>query len=562
MTALEYLRTKKEELDIVLSDVHMPDMDGFKLLEQIALDIDIPVLMMSVNADQSVVLRGIIHGAVDYLLKPVRIHELKNIWQHVVRKNGPDSLQRSGSMSMSPARSGRGSPEKDSGMNATSNGTHMNKKLRTIAAANNAVSTDASAAAKGNKKPSTVEGVAQLQQQQQQQTTTSGNDNNNNNNNNSTAPVPLPGGAGPGQQQQQNQINVQGHLGGGHPPLQSTHQQQQQQQQHVDGSIPPPVGMMGGYVENGMPQGAHPQYHPQGGPPPMGYLDPNNMMSGSPATAGGVDMNGMPMQGNGAPGAGQSGGSSGGGLKKPRVVWSAELHQQFVNAVNQLGIDKAVPKRILDLMNVQGLTRENVASHLQKYRLYLKRLQGGPNNPSGPGFLSNKIAGGATGASKPSGSGKSKNNASKVSVPGGSYQFHPGVGAPPQQWNQGMPPQHHHHHQQQQQQQQAPPHMVAAGGLLRRHSSGGMPPQQHPPQYSTFPHPQGIITPGPPPPGTVRYGYGPVPIDASSFTPIPLDFDDTGLGLGIGTSKGSFGSKSTDDMLSMFLKDGDPESIL
>ena len=61
MTALEYLRTKKEEFDIVLSDVHMPDMDGFKLLEQIALDIDIPVLMMSVNADQSVVLRGIIH---------------------------------------------------------------------------------------------------------------------------------------------------------------------------------------------------------------------------------------------------------------------------------------------------------------------------------------------------------------------------------------------------------------------------------------------------------------------------------------------------------------------
>jgi SHAQKYF class myb-like DNA-binding protein len=57
------------------------------------------------------------------------------------------------------------------------------------------------------------------------------------------------------------------------------------------------------------------------------------------------------------------------------VVWSVELHQQFVNAVNSLGIDKAVPKRILDLMGVQGLTRENVASHLQKYRLYLKRLQ-------------------------------------------------------------------------------------------------------------------------------------------------------------------------------------------
>jgi two-component response regulator (ARR-B family) len=29
------------------------------------------------------------------------------------------------------------------------------------------------------------------------------------------------------------------------------------------------------------------------------------------------------------------------------LVWSALLHQQFVVAVNQLGIDKAVPKRIL-----------------------------------------------------------------------------------------------------------------------------------------------------------------------------------------------------------------------
>ncbi|PHT32141.1 putative sugar phosphate/phosphate translocator [Capsicum baccatum] len=34
----------------------------------------------------------------------------------------------------------------------------------------------------------------------------------------------------------------------------------------------------------------------------------------------------------------------------------------------------AVPKKILELMNVPGLTRENIASHLQKYRLYLRRL--------------------------------------------------------------------------------------------------------------------------------------------------------------------------------------------
>ncbi|KAJ7958528.1 Two-component response regulator [Quillaja saponaria] len=62
--------------------------------------------------------------------------------------------------------------------------------------------------------------------------------------------------------------------------------------------------------------------------------------------------------------------------RSPRVVWSVELHRKFVAAVNQLGIDKAVPKKILDLMNVEKLTRENVGSHLQKYRLYLNRISG------------------------------------------------------------------------------------------------------------------------------------------------------------------------------------------
>ena len=44
--------------------------------------------------------------------------------------------------------------------------------------------------------------------------------------------------------------------------------------------------------------------------------------------------------------------SQGGSSKKPRVVWSVEMHQRFVDAVNQLGVDKAVPKRILDIMQV------------------------------------------------------------------------------------------------------------------------------------------------------------------------------------------------------------------
>ncbi|KAJ8558410.1 hypothetical protein K7X08_005176 [Anisodus acutangulus] len=62
--------------------------------------------------------------------------------------------------------------------------------------------------------------------------------------------------------------------------------------------------------------------------------------------------------------------------KRPRLVWTPQLHKRFIEVVAHLGIKNAVPKTIMQLMNVEGLTRENVASHLQKYRLYTKRMQG------------------------------------------------------------------------------------------------------------------------------------------------------------------------------------------
>ena len=59
--------------------------------------------------------------------------------------------------------------------------------------------------------------------------------------------------------------------------------------------------------------------------------------------------------------------------KRSKLVWTPQLHERFVEAVQKLGVNTAVPKAIMKMMNVEGLTRENVASHLQKYRLALKR---------------------------------------------------------------------------------------------------------------------------------------------------------------------------------------------
>ncbi|XP_076891928.1 two-component response regulator ARR14-like [Bidens hawaiensis] len=222
-TALNLLRERKGGYDVVLSDVHMPDMDGFRLLELVGLEMDLPVIMMSADGRTNLVLRGIRHGACDYLIKPIREEQLKNIWQHVIRKKWNESKEHEHSGSMDEKdRHKRGGDDNDY----------------------------ASSVNEGSDRNVTY------------------------------------------------------------------HKKKRNVKDEDDGE-----------VETDEP----------------------------------------------------------GGSKKARVVWSVELHQQFVSAVNQLGIDKAVPKRILELMNVPGLTRENVASHLQKFRLYLKRLSGvaqgvGPNS--------------------------------------------------------------------------------------------------------------------------------------------------------------------------------------
>lgn len=60
--------------------------------------------------------------------------------------------------------------------------------------------------------------------------------------------------------------------------------------------------------------------------------------------------------------------------RKQRRCWSSELHRRFVHALQQLGGPHvATPKQIRELMKVDGLTNDEVKSHLQKYRLHARR---------------------------------------------------------------------------------------------------------------------------------------------------------------------------------------------
>ncbi|CAN8269481.1 unnamed protein product [Cochlearia groenlandica] len=119
---------------------------------------------------------------------------------------------------------------------------------------------------------------------------------------------------------------------------------------------------------NGISGQFHHHHHHQSTPPtPSSQLNPPSSQANSSAefAADSADL-----------GSGAAGEEPARTLKRPRLVWTPQLHKRFVDAVAHLGIKNAVPKTIMQLMSVDGLTRENVASHLQKYRLYLKRMQG------------------------------------------------------------------------------------------------------------------------------------------------------------------------------------------
>ncbi len=71
--------SEREEPDLVLLDIDMPDMDGFQTLEILKRDIigpAVPVIFLTAREDSSSKEKGLEAGAVDYITKPYDRHEL------------------------------------------------------------------------------------------------------------------------------------------------------------------------------------------------------------------------------------------------------------------------------------------------------------------------------------------------------------------------------------------------------------------------------------------------------------------------------------------------------
>lgn len=72
--ALSHL--ENETFDIVLMDIMMPEMDGWKLCQEIRYISDVPIIMLTARDQREDIIKGLQLGADDYLIKPFNEDEL------------------------------------------------------------------------------------------------------------------------------------------------------------------------------------------------------------------------------------------------------------------------------------------------------------------------------------------------------------------------------------------------------------------------------------------------------------------------------------------------------
>jgi len=67
----------KEYIDLILSDIMMPNMDGFELIQSIRdAQFNLPVLMITAKESFQDIKRGFLLGIDDYMIKPINVNEM------------------------------------------------------------------------------------------------------------------------------------------------------------------------------------------------------------------------------------------------------------------------------------------------------------------------------------------------------------------------------------------------------------------------------------------------------------------------------------------------------
>ena len=82
----------KNDIDLVLLDVSLPDGNEFEICKEIKSKKDIPVIFLTAQDEETSVVLGLDLGADDYIVKPFRTRELISRINSVLRRYGHNEI--------------------------------------------------------------------------------------------------------------------------------------------------------------------------------------------------------------------------------------------------------------------------------------------------------------------------------------------------------------------------------------------------------------------------------------------------------------------------------------
>jgi two-component system response regulator AtoC len=93
-SATEALRVLAEEnFDVVVTDVCMPNIDGIELCTRIAMNHDIPVIVMTAFGELSAAVGALRASAFDFITKPFGFEQLADAIERAISRRAPPSIQ-------------------------------------------------------------------------------------------------------------------------------------------------------------------------------------------------------------------------------------------------------------------------------------------------------------------------------------------------------------------------------------------------------------------------------------------------------------------------------------
>ncbi len=81
----------KDEIDLAVLDITLPDGSGFNLCEYIKQYTDVPVIFLTAKDEEQDIVKGLDMGAEDYVVKPFKSRELVSRINNILRRQNKGS---------------------------------------------------------------------------------------------------------------------------------------------------------------------------------------------------------------------------------------------------------------------------------------------------------------------------------------------------------------------------------------------------------------------------------------------------------------------------------------